>query len=232
VKALHRAYRGSMVYLTNGIGETGREHFSVTIQPDGARTLRAQCEMDDDALLRDVMLTVDAARRPIDAFLRLCIGGETLGSTWFRFDSSGAEAEGWLNERGRFRQNVPFDFRPAFFGTHSLHGDAWVAGRLRAHDGALEDFVFSPLASSVLANGGSGPELIVTPPGFARVRDMGWEPVSVPAGRFDCHHVRIEVDGVDHFDVWAAGEDCLPVRLTSDGLGQAYEMVSIQGDWR
>ena len=52
---LHRHYRGKMLYLTDGVGEMGREFFSVTVQPDGERTLRAQCEMDDDRLLRDVV---------------------------------------------------------------------------------------------------------------------------------------------------------------------------------
>ena len=35
----HRAYRGRMLYLTDGVGEMGREFFSVTVQPDGERTL-------------------------------------------------------------------------------------------------------------------------------------------------------------------------------------------------
>ena len=40
---LHRSYRGKMLYITDGVGEMGREYFSVTVQPDGERTLRAQC---------------------------------------------------------------------------------------------------------------------------------------------------------------------------------------------
>ena len=50
----HRSYRGKMLYLTDGVGEMGREWFHVTVQPDGTRTMRATCEMDDDRLLRDV----------------------------------------------------------------------------------------------------------------------------------------------------------------------------------
>ena len=78
----HRAYRGRMVYLTDGV-EMGREWFAVTVQPDGARTLRAQCEVDDDRLLRDIVLTVDAASRPIDAFVRLTVAERTVGSAWY-----------------------------------------------------------------------------------------------------------------------------------------------------
>ena len=44
----HATYRGKIVYRTDGKGEEGREFFSVTVQPDGSRTLRALCEMDND----------------------------------------------------------------------------------------------------------------------------------------------------------------------------------------
>lgn len=228
----HRAYRGRMVYSTNGIGEMGREYFAVTVQPEGMRTLRAHCEMDDDRLLRDVVITVDADWRPRDAFLRLTVAEQLVGTSWFRFDGQVAEAEGWTAEKGRFAQRMETPNPVAFFGTHALHCDAWVAGRLRMHDGPPESFAFVTYASSVLANGGSGPELVAVPPGFATVRDLGYETIDSPAGRFDIHHIRIEAHGVDHFDVWAAGEDCLPVRLTSDVLNQTYELVEIEGDWR
>lgn len=218
-----------MVYLTDG-KEMGREWFAVTIQPDGTRTLRAQCEMDDDRLLRDVVLTVDAQWRPVDAFLRLTMAEQTVGSSWFSFENDAAAAEGWMAAGGRFAQRFDLAKPCEFFGTHALHCDAWVAGRLRQHHGP-ESFRFVTFASSVLANGGSGPELIEVPRDFATVTDMGFESIECPAGRFDSHHVRIDVAGVDHFDVWSGGEDCLPVRLTSDVLGQTYELVEIDGDW-
>lgn len=222
----HRSYRGQMVYRTDG-AEMGREYFSVTVQPDGTRTLRAQCEMDDDRLLRDVVLTVDAQWRPIDAFLRLTVEERTIGHGWFRFGPDLAEAEGWTAAGGRFEQRIALTEPASFFGTHALHCDAWVAGRLRQHGKSPDKFRFCTFASSILANGGSGPELLPVAPDYARVIDMGVERV----GAYDTHHVRIEIPGVDHFDVWAAGEDCLPVRLTSDGLGQTYELVSIEGEW-
>ncbi len=228
----HRAYRGRMVYRTNGIGEMGREYFAVTVQPDGMRTLRAQCEMDDDRLLRDVVITVDADWRPRDAFLRLSVEEKLVGTSWFRFDGRVAEAEGWTAVGGRFAQRLETADPVAFFGTHALHCDAWVAGRLRMHVGRPEDFAFVTYASSLLANGGSGPELVPVSPGFASVGDLGREAIDGPAGRFDTHHVRIEAHDIDYFDVWAGGEDCIPVRLTSDVLNQTYELVEIEGDWR
>jgi len=40
------------------------------------------------------------------------------------------------------------------------------------------------------------------------------------------------VPGVDDFEVWAGGEDCLPVKLSSHGLRQTYLMTELEGDWR
>ena len=104
-----------MAYRTDGV-EMGREYFSVTVQPDGIRTLRAQCEMDDDRLLRDVVLTVDAAWRPLDAFLRLSIAEATIGHGWFRFGDDFAESEGWTASGGRFAQRIALEEPAAFFG--------------------------------------------------------------------------------------------------------------------
>jgi hypothetical protein len=221
-----------MVYLTNGVGEMGREFYSVTVQPDGARTLRSQCEMDDDRLLRDVTLTLGADWRPVDGFVRLAIDGATVGSTWYRFGATHAECHGQTAREGRFSQRFEMPEGTDCLGTHALHGDAWTVARVRRHRGDLADFRFVTFATSTLPNGGSGPTLIPVNGAYARVHDLGDERVRVPAGEFDCRHVRIEVPGVDYFDVWAAGDDALPIRLTSDVLNQTYETVELEGDWR
>jgi len=69
----HRSYRGRVDYIHDDIGERGREWFSVTVQPDGMRTLRSQCEMDDTRILRDVIYTVDGQWRPIDSYVRITV---------------------------------------------------------------------------------------------------------------------------------------------------------------
>lgn len=228
----HRSYRGQMVYRTNGIGEMGREFFSVSVYADGSRTLHAQCEMDDDQLLRDVTLSLDPQWRPTDGFIRLSVDERFVGSGWFRFSDRLAESESVTARDGRVSQRFDLDEPAACFGTHALHGDAWTVGRLQRHQGPVETFNFVTFASSTLPNGGSGPALIPVAGGSARVVDHGREVIEGPAGRFDTRHIRIEVPGVDCFDVWAGGEDCLPVRLTSDVLNQTYELTVINGDWR
>jgi hypothetical protein len=229
---LHRSYRGKILYLTDGIGEMGREFFSVTIQPNGERTLRAQCEMDDDRLLRDVVLTVDADWAPRDAFVRLTIAGQLVGSSWFNFADGHAECEGVLESAGRLRQHFKSSAPIESFGTHSLHNDAWVVARLRKFSGPLETFPLATFTCSTLPNGGSGPSLIPLEAGFSRIEDLGDERITVPAGAFTTRRIRIDVPGVDDFEVWAGGEDCLPVKLRSKHLRQTYELVQIEGDWR
>lgn len=221
-----------MLYLTDGVGEMGREFFSVTVQADGERTLRAQCEMDNDRLLRDVVVTVDELWRPRDAFIRLVVDERLIGTSWFYFTDTHAVCEGYTAADGRLSQALPKDNRTPYFGTHALHGDAWVVGRLRQHRGELRDFPLATFASSILSNGGSGPALIPLTPGFSNIHDLGRERLTVPAGSFDTQHLRIDVPGVDSFEVWAGGEDCLPVQLRSHTLGQTYVLQEIAGNYR
>ena len=121
----HRSYRGRVSYLTDGVGEMGREMFHVTIQPDGTRTMRATCELDDDRLLRDVVTTVDKQWRPLDAFVRLTINEQLAGTSWFRFTTRIAECESFTAKEGRVHQIFDIEERVAELGTHPVHADAW-----------------------------------------------------------------------------------------------------------
>lgn len=218
--------------MTDGVGETGRETFRVTVHPDGGRTLRADCEMDDFELLRDVVLSVDELWRPIDAYVRLTLGGTLSGAAWYHFDGCRAECHGLSGEAGPFT-DVQITPQPIqSFGSHSLHNDAWFIARVRQAGGDLNSLTGASFTTSLSANGGTGPALVRIGEVQLQILDLGKEVVTVPAGRFDTHHVRVEVSDVDSFDIWATGEDCVPVRLTSDGLAQTFELVELRGDAR
>lgn len=227
-----RSYRGRMAYLTADGAVTGREFFSVTVLPDGGRVLRAQCEMDERALIRDVFLAVDSEWRPLDGFVRLTVDGVRRGSSWYLFEEHEAWCEGCTAVEGRISQHGRSREPIQSFGTHSLHNDAWTVGRLRQWRGEQGAMPLASYTTSVTPDGSTGPLLIARGAGTSTIMDLGREQVSVPGGQFEAHHIRISVPGVDDFDVWAAGEDCVPVRLTSDGLDQSYELVALEGDWR
>src|SRR5580704_3861776 len=63
--------------------ERGRERFHMTFQADGRRTLSAVCESDEaPSVLRHVTMTYGADGRPTEAFVRMEVAGEYLGSGW------------------------------------------------------------------------------------------------------------------------------------------------------
>ena len=65
----------------------GDERFCFTRHGDGKVTLRAQCEIEEPAptVLRDVIYSLDEARRPMDCHVRLTVGDRFCGSGWVRF---------------------------------------------------------------------------------------------------------------------------------------------------
>jgi hypothetical protein len=226
----HRSYQGKMLYISDGVGETGREWFHVNIQPDGTRTMRATCEMDDDRLLRDVIVTVDENWLPLDAFVRLSIEEQLVGSTWFSFTDGAAECRGYTAKDGRFEQHFDTHGRVGFFGAHQLHGDAWACATLQRDARFNNETEHPNFSTSHLPNGGSGPELVPTSPGFLRKERIGEEQIEVAAGKFDTQHFQFFVSDHPPIDIWTFGTDYIPVKLRWDLLKQSYELVELTGN--
>ena len=72
----HRTIRGTIRYTSNKperLGqERGREYFTLTKQSDGVMVVHAHCEIDDEPnVIRDVVLSLDKERYPIDCSVRL-----------------------------------------------------------------------------------------------------------------------------------------------------------------
>ena len=119
----HRTFRGKLLYLHGRRRETGRESFTVTVQPSGERTVRAQFEMEDEQVLREVIWTMDAAWRPIDAYVRRR-WGHIQGAGWFGCDGNAVECEIDTGDAGRLRQRLELGGAAAIFGAHPVSGDA------------------------------------------------------------------------------------------------------------
>jgi hypothetical protein len=224
-----RSYRGAMRYSLDS-RENGRESFLVTVQPGGMRTLRAQCKLDDDQLLRDVTLTVDAGWRPVTAFIQLTIAGKFAGATWYRFAPDEIVVEGYNAAAGRISKRVPLA-RPAdAFGAHPIHGDAWNLARLRLAGGRP---INAPrYTSSSMSNGASGPGLVLLPENYLVYALAGRDMVTTPSGSYATDHFTMMVTAkkkVNH--IWAYGADCVPVRMTTSD-GRNYELVELNGDSR
>lgn len=227
----HRTLRGRIVYRHDRHGETGRERFAVTVHGDGARTLRAECEMDDEQLLRDVTYSVDPAWRPLDAFVRLVRHDRFVGSAWFRFDDAGAECEAWTAAEGRLRQRVDLPRRPTVFAPHPLVADGWQASAYDFARGPGLQRLEHCTNSSPRPDGGSGPAIGVV---FKDLEYLGDERVTVAAGSFIARHMKIHprAPGMAHWpplEFWVTGEDHLLLRMRWDLLESSYELVEIEG---
>ncbi len=228
----HSTYRGKIVYIGDTLGERGREWFTVTVQPDGSRTLRSQCEIDDAEInhtrvLRDVTYTLDHRWRPQDAFVQLIVDGAFMGSAWFRFAESYVECEGFTAAEGRFSQRVPVACWPRSFGPHPVVCDVWHLGGWDWDNPATKQS-WPAVMSSPLPNGASGPMIGVSHFG---AQYIGRERVTVPAGTFDCHHFAFPLDhkpGYSPEHVWYTGDDLTFVKIRWDFSKTTYELVELE----
>ena len=127
----HRRIRGKLHYTSDKPGrkgvERGREYFTITVNGDGRRTLRAYTEIDDAPnVMRDVTLSLRPDWKPSDAFVRISVGDEFMGSSWFRFTEHEAQCEGYTVAEGRISQRYPTERHIDGFGTHPIQADAWM----------------------------------------------------------------------------------------------------------
>lgn len=223
----HRTIRGRIAYVHARDGETGREWFTVTVGPDGQRTVRALCEMDDDGVLRDVTYTVDRDWRPQDAYVRLTVRDAFQGAAWFRFADRLIECEAWTAGEGRVRQLREVAHRPPVFAPHPLACDGWQTA---AFDHTRPDRVqvlTGCANSSPLPNGASGPMIGLID---KRLEYVGEGRITVPAGTFDTRHYRILLpDDRPPLDVWVTGPDRVFVKLTWTLLDSRYELTELEG---
>lgn len=229
----HRAIRGRLDYITDDVGVTGKEWFTISVHTDGARTLRSLTAMDDDKVLRDVTYSVNAQWQPLDCFIRITIKDRFQGSGWFRFDKDVVECESWTIDGGRISQRWPVEGRIPLFVNHSVASDCWVNALIdksRKHEPQL---FYPRLASSALGNGGSGPMLgnttTVTPePGKLVLDYLDEVELEVPAGKFLCDHVSLNRGKIMRFETWSHGPDHIPVQARYDLRKKYYKLAELE----
>ena len=230
----NRNYRGKISYIGSDGNERGREWFSVTRHPDGQRTLRAVCEIDDSEITRDVTYTTDENYLPLDCFNRLHRDGKFLGTGWIRITDTYAECEVFNTELGRVRQKMPLEQPATSLGSHPLTCDVM---HLPAFDQSKPDerqHLNRILMTSPLPHGGSGP-LISKSSVYAEY--LGEEEVVVPAGTFMAHHYRYPLspnpDGTPRQeDVWCLHDDWQFVKVTVTGFlkDSSYVLTEYEED--
>jgi hypothetical protein len=225
---------GRIAYRHRADGQAwGFEDFALTRDAEGGRTLVVHCEMalGDEAVMRDSILTVDAAFQPRDAYVGILNHGRPTGSGWFRFADAEAEAEVFTAAAGRVSQRVPITRPLRGFGIHALAGDGWLAATFPyARGPGTTHFFGHNLLHSRHHLGATGPMLETSTSGL---RYDALETVNVPAGRFDCHRLAFVgmTNGHPPYVMWISADgDFVYVRGEVEGYMDAvFELEYLAG---
>jgi hypothetical protein len=200
----HSATDYAIDYFGKDGRKRGQEFCTLTSHGNGHRTLRARSEIFDAEVLRDVVYTVDAAFRPVDALMRVTVRDAFAGVGWFRFMPDAAECETWTREAGRLSQRMTLDRPAASFLSHAVAADVWHGAAIRKEPGLGPQPISPLLSSSPLHNGASGPMLGTWP---LQAHFLGLETIDVPAGRFEAEHIRYEEpDGSLFLETWCTAD--------------------------
>ncbi|WP_317928564.1 hypothetical protein [Halioxenophilus sp. WMMB6] len=220
--ALNKMISGEIAYRTLDNELAGREVFDLLFYEQGC-TLRAQCEMNNIGLLRDVSLALDHEWLPKDAFCRLINRDGVSGSCWYFFNETSVLVEG---ENGGVRFSQQLSNQPGYhyLGLHPLQGDALIAQQV--DNSRPGEFVpVNSLTNSISENGDGG--LMAT--GLViEVAFLGMETVTVTAGSFNARKLALRW----HRDwppatLWVREGDALFLKMTWSQVDYWYELVSL-----
>lgn len=213
--------------------ERGREDFIWVAHENGCRTLTAHCEIDEPEprVVRDVIYSVDANHRPLDAMLRLTVGGKFMGAGLFRMEGNVIECQSYGSSIGRLSQTVDTGGNYPWFGTHPLSADGYNTVNFDRSQGPVKRRMRSFLSS--LDHRGATDPMISSHHIFLEY--VGDEAVTVTAGRFSCRHFRFvgeDDDPIGHppYDLWVTADDDNLFVLGQVGgyMLTHYELMSLE----
>lgn len=228
----HSVRKGRVDYLANDgrfpSGIMGYEEWTVTTHGDGSRVLRARCELHDlDTLVRDVLQSVDADWHPQDAYVRLTINDKFFGNALYNFTDDVAEYVGFSAKDGPTsgRRDIRRGIRG--FGTHPVMSDGWLIAHFDLSKGPGCQTFTNNLMSSIDHRGATGPGFELTT--ISTLEYHGEEDVTVPAGRYKCHHFAFVNTSNNHppYNCWVTTDgDYLIVKAVYEGsIRQTMELV-------
>ena len=210
----HRTIRGKILYTSKKpdiVDQVrGHEDFTFIHHADGSCTLQAHCEIGEPepAVMRDVIYSLDPCNRPLDAFVRLTVGGAFMGAGFFRMGEDVIDCDSYGPSIGRVSQRVDTNERYNWFGTHPLAADGYNTRNFDRSEGPIKRRMRSFLPS--LDHRGATPPMISSHHIFLEY--LGDETITVKAGTFDTCHFRFvgeHADPLAHppYDLWVTADD-------------------------
>ncbi len=217
---------GRLLYRKKSTGTIrGREDFSITENRDGTVTMESLAITDDSRFVRHVLYTKGIDGRPKDAFVRLQVDGDLVGSGYFRVEGGTLHLTTDTSKTGHTVQSV--DVPTDYFSlvTHSVMLDGWIVLNYDWKMGGLQKRVF--YNTSTLWNGTDGPLGRME---TYRITALDDADVTSPAGTFRCRHVRMEADflKVPASDIFVTGKHDILVKYDWNELDLDYVLESLK----
>lgn len=212
---------GTIGYFVDG-RETGRERFEILHHAEG-HVLRAVCEIDDEALLRDVTVSMDADWHARDGFCRIVKAGAPYATMWFDVGDDSVRMAGRIGTRAS-DATVPTPARIPYLGLHPLQGDALIAA-IRGTEDPGRFVGIAAVTNSVSPNGDKACGAV---PLQIDVAYLGREALSVIAGDFAARRYAIRWrDDWPAADLWVRDSDFTFLRMRWDLVPTVYELTAV-----
>ena len=224
----HQTIDYSIDYLGPDGGKRGQEICTLTTHRNGRRTLRARSEIFDSEVLRDVVYTVDAEFKPVDALVRVSLRDAFVGTGVFLFRDSEAECQSFTAAEGRVSQVLDLPSPTRSFISHAVSGDVWHGAGIDKRLDLGAQPIGDILSASPLHNGASGPLLCRWP---LHAHFLGYEPIKTPAGVFEAEHIRYEEPtGALFLDTWCTADtNRIMLQMYYPPYNSSYVLSSIAG---
>ena len=210
------------IRITEPDGKTSPyEHFIVTINPDGTRTLRTVTRSPKGDLLRDVNQLLDQGWRDVEALGRVFFKGAALGTVLRRVVGDTLYSTVW--SRDGAKDEASFDAPvEMILGFHAILTDAWKMNRLDTSHKAYQQIMVHTVSDTWNGSSlGHGKRLV------SKARFDCAESLVLPAGTFDCEKFVWQTSFGKELHVWRTGEANVLAKMlvvSGDKEGSIYEL--------
>ncbi len=211
-----RSVSGTLGCTTLVKGEPcGRELWTLTLQPDGSRTMRVFFDGGRDAQQINTIYRSDASFQFLEAFTNVYSKGKLLGSGFYVADGAhlGVTTH---SDTGFMTERVPLPGKYSVL-LHPPSLDGWHFGLYDQAAGGRQ-----PASIFIFGAADGGPRVTAFP---ITLEYVGRETITVPAGSFETEHYHFGKDT----DVWITGADRIMIRHEYRASGTRFELTHIEG---
>ena len=215
-KAVERVVSGTLECRTlEGAKPCGSDTWTLSVQTDGTRMLRAFTQQPDRGMQISIVLRVAADFRPLEGFTQTYSEGKFLGTGFFAVNGNVLTASVKTPERQSIETiDVPQNFSLLM---HPVSADGWHYGYYDMAKGGVQE-------STRCVVGGARESvrcaMTKTPLEF-----VANERITVPAGTFETRHFKFG----PNTEVWLAGPDNVMIQHEYRAFGTRYQLTELKG---